>query len=228
MFIPRKRNACKRFTPNDLKETTPRLNFQNPQCFSQFEGLICLQAREFFGLYILFLRLVRMQTNHLSHFLLTALCMPLLEKAGGDPAGALEKKMMFGNRVFFQGITTRSFGKHVLFHESSKSNILHCVVFFFILSVFTKKATQLKKGSQISMFRTIWTSTSFENMPIAEKKTSNPSGKKQVRDVQMSNALGVDISFCCENAQLTGLDEELTKTHPWSWPKTINWSKKTV
>lgn len=73
-----------------------------------------------------------------------------------------------------------------------------------------KKATKLKKGSQISMFRTIW-QTSFQNMPIAEKKTSNPSGKNQVRDVQMSNALGVDISFCWSNAQLTGLDEELTK-----------------
>lgn len=179
MFIPRKRNACKRFTPNDLKETTPRLNFQNPQCFSQFEGLICLQAREFFGLYILFLRLVRMQTNHLSHFLLTALCMPLLEKAGGDPAGALEKKMMFGNRVFFQGITTRSFGKHVLFHESSKSNILHCVVFFLFWVFSQKRQHNSRKVPRFPCFEPFEHPHPSKTCPSPRKKHRTPRGKNK-------------------------------------------------
>ena len=72
-------------------------------------------------------------------------------------------------------------------------------MFFLILMIFSqKKTTQLKQGSQMFMFRTIW-QTATENMPIAEKKHGTPRGKK-VRDVQMSNALGVDISFCCENA----------------------------
>lgn len=139
---PEIRNACRpaKDLPQKwfLREKKTIKLPKSPSVFRSLKGVF--KPVSFSGCIFCPSHLVRMQTNHLSHFLLTALCMPLLEKAGGDPAGGFRKKYWFVEMVcLYKGITTcLLLSKHVSFFM----NPLKVSFFNFFLMIFSQKKRQ--------------------------------------------------------------------------------------